>query len=102
MALGAFLKREAIVLVRRKTAFSERCTGLATTLVVILGCVVACDWLEYDRTSAAGMHSYSLAAFGLCVALQVMLLSGLVITSASASIASERDRKTLDALLATR
>ena len=100
--LGPFLRRELITSVRRGTAWSDRRSAVVLTTAVITGCVVAWNWRGWDRASVAGAASFALTAFGLSVAAQAVLLLGLVPALVAPAIASERDRKSLDALLATR
>ncbi|WP_435017450.1 ABC transporter permease subunit [Tundrisphaera sp. TA3] len=49
----------------------------------------------------AGIRSFSLAVFGLTIGVQLVLVLGLMINAVAPTIAVERDRKTLDALLAS-
>ena len=102
MAFGAFIRRDLIVSSRRKKVFSDRVAGLVAFSLVIYGGAATADWLGWDRSSVAGTSKFALAVFSLYIATQVMLASGLMATLVSSAIASERDRKTLDALLATR
>ena len=68
---------------------------------VIFGGAAVADWLGWDRHSVAGTSRFSLSIFGLYIAIQLMFVIGMMATLVSPAIASERDRKTLDALLAT-
>ena len=102
MSLGPFLRRELITSVRRGTAFSDRRDAVVLMMAVVAGCVVVWDWWGWDRASVAGAASFALSTFGLIVAAQVVLVLGLVPALVAPAIASERDRKSLDALLATR
>jgi ABC-type Na+ efflux pump permease subunit len=102
MALGPFLKRELITSVRRGTAFSDRRSAVVLVSVVAAGCVVAWDWWGWDRASVAGAASFALATFRVIVAAQAVLALALVPGLVAPIIASERDRKSLDSLLATR
>jgi ABC-type transport system involved in multi-copper enzyme maturation permease subunit len=74
---------------------------IVLSMVVFGGASVA-DWLGWDRHSVAGTTRFSLGVFGLYIATQMMFVAGMMATLISPAIASERDRKTLDALLATR
>ncbi len=104
MSLGPlpFLRRELITSVRRGTAFSERRDAVVLMTAVVAGCVLVWDWRGWDRDSVAGAKSFALSTFGLVVAAQVVLALGLVPALVAPAIASERDRKSLDSLLATR
>ena len=57
--------------------------------------------MGWDRASVAGAASFALSAFGLIVAAQALLAPGLVPVMFAPVIALERDRKSLDSLLAT-
>ncbi len=102
MALGPILKRELIRSVRRKETFHNRAAAAGLAMVVVAGCVAAWDWWGWDRASVRGASRFALATFGLIVAVQAMLTLGMVPGEVAPAIASERDRKSLDALLATR
>lgn len=102
MSLGPFLRRELITSARRGTAFSDRCSAVVLVAAVVVGCVVVWDWRGWDRASVAGATSFALSTFGLIVAGQAFLAMGHVPALVAPLIASERDRKSLDSLLATR
>jgi ABC-type transport system involved in multi-copper enzyme maturation permease subunit len=102
MSLGPFLRRELVVSVRRGTAFSDRRGAVVLTAVVVAGCFVAWDWWGWDRASVAGAASFALATFAWIVASQAVLALWLVPALIAPAIASERDRQSLDSLLATR
>src|SRR4051795_6167854 len=102
MSLGPFLRRELITSVRRGTAFSDRRNAVVLVTAVVAGCVVVWDRWGWDRISVDGATSFAHSTFGLVVAAQALLVLGLVPARVAPSIASERDRKSLDSLLATR
>jgi ABC-type transport system involved in multi-copper enzyme maturation permease subunit len=102
MALGAILRRDLLVSTRRKAFFTERFTGLILLAVILYGWAAVSDWAGWDRHSVAGTTSFSLATFALYIATQLLLSLGLVSNLVAPAIASERDRRTLDALLSTR
>ena len=62
----------------------------------VAGCVVV-----WDRTSVREAAWFALVAFGLTAFAQAGIAIGLVVGQVAPAIASERDRKSLDALLAT-
>jgi ABC-type Na+ efflux pump permease subunit len=101
MSLGPFLRRELITSVRRGTAFSDRRSAVVLLTMVVAACVVVWDWWGWDRASVAGAASLALTTFGLMVAAQVVLTLVSVPAMVAPAIASERDRKSLDSLLAT-
>lgn len=102
MRIGPILERELILLVRRKTVFFDRYFAIALEFAVILGAAWVWDRWEWDRRSLAGVSSFALALFVLTVSVLGTVTISLVIPQIAMAIASERDRKTLDALLATR
>jgi ABC-type transport system involved in multi-copper enzyme maturation permease subunit len=102
MWIGPILRRELIVLVRRKAVYFDRFTSLAMVTAVILGCVWAWDRWKWDLVSLAGASAFARTSFGLVIAVQVNLVIALVLRQVAMAIAAERDRKSLDALLATR
>ncbi len=101
MSLGPFLKRTLITSVRRGTIFSERRGAVLLMAAIVAGCVLVWDWRGWDRSSSVGVGPFALAMFGVLAAAQIVLVLGLVPTLVAPSIASERDRKSLDALLAS-
>jgi ABC-type transport system involved in multi-copper enzyme maturation permease subunit len=101
MALGPILRRELITSVRRAETFQDRLGAAAVAAAVLAGSVVAWAWWGWDRASVAGAAAFARATFGLIVAAQAVLTMGLVPGEVAPRIASERDRKSLDALLAT-
>ncbi len=101
MSFKPFLRRKLITSVRRGTAFSERCAAASLMAAMVVGSVLVWDWWGWDRSSVLGMASFAWTTFGLLVATQAVLVLGLVSTLVAPAIAMERDRKSLDALLAT-
>ena len=101
MWLGPFLRREWTTSVRGSRAFADRRGALLLTTLVVLGSFLVCDWRGWDRTSIAGGHRFGLATFGLLAFGMMVLALGIVGTQVASAIASERDRKTLDALLSS-
>lgn len=102
VALGAFVKRELNSAARRPATYQGRVGSVLLPAAVIAGCAVAWHFLDWDRTSVEGAKAFGLSAFGLTVAAWAGTLLGLVPVAVAPGIAVERDRKTLDALLATR
>jgi ABC-type transport system involved in multi-copper enzyme maturation permease subunit len=102
MDLGPFLKRELLCLARRGTARSDRCGLAVVAALVVAGCAVAWDWHGWDRTSVAGAAEFAVWVFAWTVGLVTLLTIALVPDYVAPAIAAERDRATLDALLATR
>jgi ABC-type transport system involved in multi-copper enzyme maturation permease subunit len=102
MWLGPFLKRELVTSVRRGAAFTDRCGALVVAALVLVGCGLTWDWRGWDRTSVAGAASFALWVFAWTIGALTFLEIALVPACVAPGIASERDRKSLDSLLATR
>jgi ABC-type transport system involved in multi-copper enzyme maturation permease subunit len=102
MGFGLFLRREVITSTRRGSVFSDR-RGAACLAAAVIGiCFGVWDWWGWDRGSVGGAASFGFWMFGVLVVAEAMLAIGLVLGAAAPAIASERDRKSLDSLLATR
>src|SRR4051794_29404575 len=101
MAINPLLWRESIVSIGRGEPFRDRVVAAALAGAAMVGCLLYWDWQGGGRASVSGSASFAHAALGLVVAVQACLSVGLVLPLARA-IALERDKKTLDALLATR
>ena len=71
-------------------------------MAIVAGSAVAWGWRGWDRASVGGAAAFGLSTFGLIVAAQVCLAITTAVHEVGPAIASERDRKCLDALLATR
>jgi len=102
MLRGPILRRELLIAARRAETYVGRFVGGATVAVVIAACVFGWDYWGWDRTSVAGAKAFGLAVFGLLVGALLVPTIGLIPSVAAPGIAGERDRKSLDALLATR
>lgn len=102
MALGLLIKREAQGLARSRRVGRDRVVGVLLVVGVVAGCVVFWDRFGWERGSRPAQArlaqlQFALAAFTLaCVAI------ALVVQQVAPAIATDRDRKRLDALLATR
>ena len=101
MVLGPFLRREMITSVRSARVIRDRLIALLLVTAVVAGCVVVWDEWGWDRTSVREAAWFALVAFGLIAFAQAGIAIGLVVGSVAPAIAAERDRKSLDALLAT-
>jgi ABC-type Na+ efflux pump permease subunit len=99
MQLGLFARRSLVTLVRRGTAFHDRVAAVIVVAAVGAGCVFFWNRQGWDRTSVVGGAEFGLSTFGLLVVIQTLLAMGL---AGVPSIAAERERKSLDSLLATR
>ena len=102
MQLGLFVRRALITSVRRGNAFYDRVTAVILVPALVAGCVLFWDQCGWDRTSVAGAAWFGHSAFCLIVLVQALLVTAVVYGQVAPSIASERDRKSLDGLLATR
>src|SRR5262245_42495194 len=101
MFLGPFLRRELITSVRSARVIRDRLIALLLVTGVVAGCVFVGDEWGWDRTSGSGAAWFALVALGLTAFAQAGIAIGLVVGLVAPAIASERDRKTLDALLTT-
>src|SRR5271166_4371961 len=98
---GLFLKREMVTSVRSTRVIRDRLIALLLVAWGVAGCVVVWDQWGWDRTSVREAAWFALVAFGLTAFAQAGIAIGLVVGQVAPAIASERDRKSLDALLAT-
>ncbi|OJW16748.1 MAG: hypothetical protein BGO49_15905 [Planctomycetales bacterium 71-10] len=101
MSTWAVFRREYVVSIGRAALFRDRLLAAALAGASVVGCLAAWDWYGLDRASVRGSARFARAAFGVLVAVQGFLAAGFTLPTARA-IASERDGKTLDSLLATR
>jgi ABC-type Na+ efflux pump permease subunit len=101
MQLGLFLRRALITLERRGAVFQDRVAGVTVVAAAVAGCVVFWDRLGWDRVSIAGAAWFGISTFGMVVVIRALLTMAIVCGEVAPSIASERDRKSLDSLLAT-
>lgn len=101
MSIGPFLRLEYAGSIERGELFRDRLRAAVPLGLVLALALVVWDWNGWDRASVAGAATFAHVAFGLVVAVQACLAVALVFPVAR-MIALERDRKTLDALLATR
>ena len=98
---GPFLKREMVTSVRCARVIRDRLIALLLVAWGVAGCVVVWDEWGWDRTSVREAAWFALVAFGLTAFAQAGIAIGLVVGQVAPAIASERDRKSLDALLTT-
>jgi ABC-type Na+ efflux pump permease subunit len=99
MQLGVFLRRALFTSVRRGTAFQNRVAAVILSAGVVAGCVLFWDRCGWDRTTVAGAALFGHSTFGVLIASLALFAMAL---AGAPSIASERDCKSLDSLLATR
>jgi ABC-type transport system involved in multi-copper enzyme maturation permease subunit len=102
MVLGPFLRREMITSVRSARVIHDRLMALLLVTGVVAGCVFVWDQWGWDQTSVSAAAQFALVAYGLSAFTQAGIAIGLVLGQVAPAIASERDRKSLDALLTTR
>jgi hypothetical protein len=101
MLFGPFLRREWVTSVRSLRMFRHRLKSVAAVAVAVAGLFLLWDWRGWDRASVSGASRFGLYLFGMVLAVQAGLAFQLLSTLGP-SIAGERDRKSLDALLAAR
>ncbi len=102
LMIGPFLGRELGTSVRGGRAFADRRMGSVLAGSIVLGLVLLWDYQGWDRASPAGSSRFGLAATAAMVGGLILQALGVVVQQSARSIASERDKKTLDALLASR
>ena len=102
MLRGPFLERMRITSARRASTVWDRAIVAAVAAGLVAGVVVTWDWNDWDRASVSGSMQCALAAFAALIAVEVILGLGIVVGEVSPGAALERDKKMLDALLATR
>ena len=101
MTGGPILWRELTTGGRRKDLFSGRAYSAIFDAVIVGACILVWDWWEWDRTSVSGAANFGLTTFGFLIVAQVIGTLGAIPVTVATTIATERDKKTLDALLAT-
>ncbi len=101
MELGPILRRELVVTSRRRSTYFDRVGGALFLLGVGCARVMLWDYLGQDRSSLDGMKQLILSIFGDMVGLLGLITMAMVLAAVAPGVARERDRKTLDALLAT-
>jgi ABC-type transport system involved in multi-copper enzyme maturation permease subunit len=102
MSLRPFLKRELAISARSGRASKDREIAVILAGSTVVGCLLLWDKQGWDRESILGAHRFGLAVFGVLVFGMSLTALGCVVQHVSAAIAAERDRKSLDALLASR
>lgn len=103
MVIGPIVRKELIVASRRRTTYAGRATSVAVLLLVV-GTIEACaysfDW--WDRSTIHGQAEFTLRAFGALAGMLLWLSLTISPTEVAPGIATERNKKSLDALLTTR
>jgi hypothetical protein len=100
MDFGPILRRELIVASRRG-AIGLRTGSAGMVLLVMAMVVVGRDAAGHDRFSPGGMAALARAVFGAAVGLQALLTLMLVPEEVTRILVGERQRKTVDGLLAS-
>ncbi len=96
------LRRELIVSSRRRGIFSDRVVYAGLLLAAIGTMELVWVLVGGDRASSfAALGVYTKTVFGTIVLVQALFVFGMVPVQVAPIVARERDRKTLDALLAT-
>jgi len=101
MDLGPIVRRELLLASRRKGTYWNRGTAGITVLVVIFLHLAVCDYLGLDRSSLDGGRRFALQTFGQIVSAMVFLTAAYVVSEVAPMIAREREKKSIDALLAS-
>jgi ABC-type Na+ efflux pump permease subunit len=102
MQLGLFIRRALITSARRGAVFVDRVAAVTVTAAVVAGCILFWDRLGWDRTTIAGTAWFGVSTFGVVAGSLALLAMSLACNWVAQAIASERDRKSHDSLLATR
>jgi ABC-type Na+ efflux pump permease subunit len=102
MRLEPFLKRELIISARRKDLFRDRLIVASIVTGVVAGCLVIISRSGLDLDTGRALQWLGLVAFSSIVSIVGALVLAQIPAATAAAIAIERDRKTLDSLLATR
>ncbi len=101
MDLAPFIRREHIKAVRRGEAWKSRGWTIAFGGIFIAGHFVLWDWSSMDRLSVGGAQKFALQLFASLMAVQALGILGGIPVMVAPMIAGERDRKSLDAVLAS-
>lgn len=101
MAIEPFVRREFGASVEGASLFRDRLLAALPAGAAVVGCLGVWDWMGWDRLSVGGASLFAHAAFGLVAVVQMGIAFGFT-SRLAVAIASERDRKSLDSLLATR
>jgi ABC-type transport system involved in multi-copper enzyme maturation permease subunit len=102
MLIEPFLRRELVSSARRRQLFQDRFVGTALVTAIVAGGAAYASWNGLNPSSVFGVRLLGQASFGFVVAIAAGLSMVQVPMELSAAIASERDRKSLDSMLATR
>ncbi len=101
MQLGLFIRRELYTSARRGTVFPDRVAAVIVAAAVVACCVLFWDRMGWERTTIVATARFGLATFGVVMVILAVVAMAIVSREVASSIASERDRKSLDALLTT-
>src|SRR5262245_1893354 len=102
MNLWPFLIREFRVSSRRRDTFFGRTTSAGVVLLVVACVDLVWSYFGWDRHSVGGMARFTFQLFAAIIAMQALGALAAINPMVSPRIAGERERKTLDALLASR
>ena len=102
MLPGPVFKRELRMASKRRVVFIDRATSPMMVVAMMIAVALIWYYLEWERESLEGIRRFSLAVFGVAVVLMGTGILGLTTSAVSTIIAGERDRKSLDAVLASR
>jgi ABC-type Na+ efflux pump permease subunit len=101
MLLGPIFRRELDVAAKRWGTFGDRCSVPCVVLLVIATAAVGSGLLGQDGGSIAGVREVAGKVFAFVVAVQALMVMARVPGAVAPALAGERDRKTLDAVLAS-
>jgi ABC-type Na+ efflux pump permease subunit len=102
MAIGPILRKELILTARRGATYTGRAAHAAELLLVIAAMEACAYAFEWDRSTVAAQANFALRAFAALAGVLMLLALMVAPMMVAPSIATERDKKSLDALLTTR
>ena len=101
MTFGPIVRRELLTAARSKSTYWSRASAGLMILVVMCLYAATCDYIGRDRTSLEGVRRFGLLTFSQIVSALGVLTFAHIIAQISPMIAKEREKKSIDALLAS-
>ena len=101
MRFGPIVWRELIVAARKPSTYAGRVGSVVVLLLVVGGLEAVAASFAWERSTIAGQHQFALRSFGALVVVLSLLAMMAVPGQVAPGIATEREKKSLDALLTT-
>ncbi|MEA2632498.1 MAG: hypothetical protein QOE66_2717, partial [Chloroflexota bacterium] len=102
MAIGPIVRKELIVAARRRQTYVGRASSVVV-LLLLVGSIEACAYaFGWDRATIRGQAEFTIRTFGALAGVLMLLALMVSPTEVAPGVATERDKKSLDALLTTR